>query len=224
MMRVMRAAADAEPRPDLRGLIVDYGGVLTSSLEDTMSRWARADGIDYAEFTALMRRWLAADSTGNPVHELETGRLPVEEFERLVAAALRRPDGPEIVPAGLVQRMMRGFQPVQAMVGLVAAAKASGIRTALLSNSWGLDYPREGWAELFDAVVISGEVNMRKPEPAIFRHTAALLQLDPGQCVFVDDLAPNVRGAAAAGMVGVQHTDPDTTRQELESLFGRAFR
>ena len=94
------------------------------------------------------------------------------------------------------------------------------MKTALLSNSWGLDYPREQWAGAFDTVVISGEVGMRKPEPAIYLHTAKLLGLPPEQCVFVDDLAPNVRGAVAVGMVGVRHVSPAESIRELEALFG----
>ncbi|MDP9239470.1 MAG: HAD family phosphatase [Actinomycetota bacterium] len=207
----------------LRGLIVDYGGVLTTALDDTMTAWMSADGVDPVQFAALMRRWLAPEAHVNPVHELETGRLPVPEFERLLAAELRRPDGAELEATGMVARMLAGFRPAAPMTRVVAQAKAAGIRTALLSNSWGLDYPREGWPTLFDVVVISGEVGMRKPEERIYRHTAELIGLNAEECVFVDDLAHNVRGAVAAGMVGVHHTDARTTTGELEALFGRQF-
>ena len=207
---------------ELRGLLVDYGGVLTTSLEDTMTAWAQADGVDRAEFAAVLRRWL--DRPGdNPVHDLETGRLSEADFEQRLAAELRRRDGAPVPAAGLVQRMLGGFRPVASMIAVVSAARASGIRTALVSNSWGLNYPREGWDQLFDAVVISGEVGMRKPDPDIYTHTADLLGLRPQQCVFVDDLTPNVRGAAAVGMVGVHHTDLETTVAELEALFGLTF-
>jgi len=205
-------------------LIVDYGGVLTSALDDTIAGWMSADGVDPVQFTALMRRWLAPDAPVNPVHDLEAGRLPVLEFERLLTTELRRADGSELAADGLVARMLGGFRPAAEMTGVVARARASGIRTALLSNSWGLDYPREGWATLFDAVVISGEIGMRKPDGPIYRHAAALLDLPPEQCVFVDDLEHNVRGAVAAGMVGIHHTDVATTIGELEALFDRQLR
>jgi epoxide hydrolase-like predicted phosphatase len=117
--------------------------------------------------------------------------------------------------------MMSGLVPNSSpMVAVVLAARARGIRTALLSNSWGLDYDRTGWAELFDAVVISGEVGLRKPEPAIYRLAAERLGVAPEGCVFVDDLAPNVRGAAAVGMVGVHYVDHVRAVGELEELFG----
>jgi putative hydrolase of the HAD superfamily len=207
-----------------RGLIVDYGGVLTNPLQETVAAWMSADGIDPAEFTALMHRWLAPDAPANPVHDLETGRLAVADFERLLAAELRRPGGPPLAAPGLVARMLGGFRTSESMIALVAKARAGAIRTALLSNSWGLDYPRQGWEALFDAVVISGEVGMRKPEVRIYQHTAALLHLAVEECVFVDDLAHNVRGAVTAGMIGVHYTGLDGAIVELEGLFGRPLR
>jgi HAD superfamily hydrolase (TIGR01509 family) len=124
----------------------------------------------------------------------------------------------------MVERMFARFEHAHDMRGLVHRAHAGGLRTALLSNSWGNSYPREGWAEMFDAVVISGEVGMRKPEERIYRHTAELLDLQPAECVFVDDLPINVAAAAAVGMVGVHHTDYDRTAGELEILFDRSLR
>ncbi len=208
---------------ELRGLLVDYGGVLTTPLEATIAHWAQADGVDRAEFADLMRRWSGSPTNGSPVHDLETGRLSVEDFEQQLADVLRRSDGEAIPAAGLLQRMLGAFRPEPTMTAAVAAARAGGIRTALLSNSWGLNYPREGWDRLFDAVVISGEVGLRKPDPAIYLHTAELLGLAPAQCVFVDDLAPNIRGAAEVGMVVVHHTDVGTTLAELEILFELTF-
>jgi len=109
-------------------------------------------------------------------------------------------------------------------VGIAVAAGLAGtpmrIRTALLSNSWGNDYPRDGWEEMFDVVVISGEVGMRKPEPEIFEHTARLLDLPAGQCVFVDDMPHNVEAALRLGFVGVRHQSYAATAAQLEALFG----
>jgi epoxide hydrolase-like predicted phosphatase len=115
--------------------------------------------------------------------------------------------------------MFSGFQRAEDMVGVVRRIRAAGYKTALLSNSWGMDYPREGWPELFDVTVISGEVGMRKPEPEIYQLCADQLALPPERCVFVDDLSPNVRGAVAVGMVGVLHRTYDETVAELEALF-----
>jgi putative hydrolase of the HAD superfamily len=156
----------------------------------------------------------------NPVHALERGECTVAEFERLLAARLIRTDGKSVPADGLLSRMLSASEPLPAMYQLIRDLRARGVRTALLSNSWGPGgYPREDFPGLFDAVVISGEVGMRKPEPRIFHHAAQLLDSDPAECVFVDDLEANVRAAVGCGMTGVHHTDPAYTQQRLTELF-----
>lgn len=208
---------------ELKALIVDYGGVLTSPLLDTTDSWLDSDGIDPASFRDAMRDWLGlsygTDAADSPVHALERGEVEVPDFERQLAARLKTLDGRPVDADGLLTRMFSGFGHEPAMTQALRHARAAGLATALLSNSWGLDYPRETWAELFDVVVISGEVGMRKPEAEIFKLTAQRLGLPPSACVFVDDLAPNIRGAAAVGMVGVHHVTPQQTIEELETLF-----
>lgn len=209
--------------PVLKALIVDWGGVLTTSLGDTFERWAAEDGIDYPHYRTVMAELLgpvAAMEAGiNPIHALERGEMEVADFEIELAARLRRTDGSEVTAQGLVDRMFERFAHAPDMNGLVRRAKRAGIATCLLSNSWGNVYPREGWSEMFDQVVISGEVGMRKPEPEIYLHATGLLGKAPHECVFVDDLAVNVRAAVAVGMTGVLHSDYETTRSELEALF-----
>jgi epoxide hydrolase-like predicted phosphatase len=159
----------------------------------------------------------------SPVHRLERGELDVADFDARLAAALAERGSP-VAPQGLTRRMLGDLAALDdSMVGLVARARSAGLRTALLSNSWGNDYPEELTDGLFDVVVISGKVGMRKPEPRIFRHTAELLDLPEGACVMVDDLPHNVRAAAAAGMVGVLHRSYAETLGELETLFGRSL-
>jgi epoxide hydrolase-like predicted phosphatase len=233
----------------LRGLIVDWGGVLTPSLDAAMAAWAQADGVDFEHFRDVMRAWVgprpgdvpaaevpapppegpvalleaAADAGtagSSPVHRLERGELTPAEFEQQLADRLAE-RGSAVAPQGLLGRMLGGLAQLDAgMLGIVRRAHDAGVRTALLSNSWGDHYPDELFDGLFDAVVISGRVGMRKPDAEIFRHTAELLGLDPDACVMVDDLPQNVRGAVAAGMAAVQHTDVDSTRAELEALLG----
>jgi HAD superfamily hydrolase (TIGR01509 family) len=101
---------------------------------------------------------------------------------------------------------------------MVTVAQERGLRTALLSNADKLG--DDDIAELFDTVVLSGQVGFGKPDIRIYLLTAERLGLTPEQCVFVDDMVPNVRGAVRAGMVGVHHTDVDTTLSELNALFG----
>ena len=207
------------PTP-LRALVVDYGGVLTSSVADTVAQWAQADDIDPALFGEVLRAWRREHPGGHPVHELETGSLAAADFERVLAERLRTRSGGRVAAKGLLTRIFAGFGSEPAMVGVLRRARAAGLRTALLSNSWGNVYPREQWGELFDAAVISGEVGLRKPDADIYLLVAERLGVEPAACVFVDDLAANVRGAVAVGMVGVHHVDPVATIAELEVLFG----
>ena len=212
-------------RGELRGLIVDWGGVLTGALQDCMRTWCEADGIDYAAFRAAMRDWLRdVEPADNLVHGLERGEVAGAEFERALSARLTTRDGRPVEAAGLLDRMFAAFDHDHGMAGVVRRARQAGLRTALCSNSWGNEYPRESWAGLFDAVVISGEVGMRKPEPRMYQHTAHAIGLAPAQCAFVDDLVQNVRGAVATGMVGVLHVSTERTVAELEAVFGLALR
>jgi putative hydrolase of the HAD superfamily len=209
----------------LRGVITDWGGVLTSPIPDVVRSWLDADGIDRASYTAVVRPWLlgayAGADEGNPVHALERGECTPEEFEQLLASRIVRLDGGRVPAEGLLTRMFAAALPSDAMHDLLRQLRGAGLRTGLLSNSWGAgDYPRHLFPVLFDAVVISAEVGMRKPEERIFRHTAALIGLEPEECVFIDDIEANVTAAEAIGMTGVLHTKPGPTAARLADLLG----
>ncbi|MEV0793401.1 HAD family phosphatase [Kribbella sp. NPDC050459] len=212
-----------EVRAVPRGLLVDWGGVLTSGLEPALRRWAELDGFDFDSYLAAVMKWLPSETVTaelNPVHALERGQLAVPDFERKLASMLVRDDGTPVPAEGLIERMFAHFEHQPAMSALVRRANERGIRTALLSNSWGNTYPRDTWDGMFDDIVISGEVGLRKPEPEIFRLAAGRLGLEPAECVFVDDLQLNVDGALAVGMTAILHTEYDETRRALETLFG----
>jgi epoxide hydrolase-like predicted phosphatase len=208
----------------LRGLVVDWGGVLTGDMRTAVESWAEADGVPLDVYVGVMREWMgepyAAEARLNPIHALERGEMTVPDFEARLAEALTARSGTAFAAEGLLDRLFEHFEHAPDMSGLVRRARAAGLRTGLLSNSWGNDYPRDGWEEMFDVVVISGEVGMRKPEPRIFEHTLELLGLAPRECVFVDDLRSNVEAAVGLGMVGVLHRSYAGTLVELEALFG----
>jgi putative hydrolase of the HAD superfamily len=210
---------------ELRGIITDWGGVLTTPILTTVRAWIDADGIDWESYRAVMRAWVfqAYDAAGdpNPIHALERGECSAAEFEQLLADQLLRTDGAAVAADGLLRRMFAASLPVPAMYDTIRALRAAGFSTALLSNSWGCDeYPRGDFPGLFDTVVLSGEVGMRKPEQEIFLHAAQTLGLEPAECVFVDDMEANVAAARACGMTGVLHSETATTAQALQDLFG----
>jgi putative hydrolase of the HAD superfamily len=224
------AAPDGATRPALRGVIIDWGGVLTNPITETVGAWLAADGIDRDRYAEVMRPWIiqayvppaaGTGSRGNPIHALERGECLPEEFERLLATQLVRVDGGPVPAEGLLHRMWAATTPVPAMYELLRTLRRAGIRTCLLSNSWGSSaYPRHEFPELFDAVVISAEVGMRKPEERIFLHAAGLLGLPPAQCVFIDDIEANVAAAVTSGMTGVHHSEPGLTAARLSDLLG----
>lgn len=200
-------------------LVIDWGGVLTTPLSAALDPWLRGENLDPTEFRALMREWLDSDAGPNAAHDLEAGRISGDEFGRALADRIRRRDGSALEPVGLIDRMFAGFEGVPVMSAAVLRLRAGGVRTALLSNSWGNTYPQDELDELFDVVVISGEVGMRKPDRDIYELAVERLGVAPNRCVFVDDLRPNVAAAVALGMIGVHHTDAEDTIAELEAVF-----
>ncbi|WP_239115241.1 HAD family hydrolase [Planotetraspora kaengkrachanensis] len=213
----------------LKGVLIDWGGVLTTSLGDSIVQWLEADRIDSTHYRGVMsdlvmHAYAAGGEGENPIHALERGEVSAAEFERALAAQLLTVDGVPPEAAGLLTRMFAGFRPVEEMNELLRRARAAGLATCLLSNSWANDYPRDGWDELFDAIVISGEVGMRKPEPRIFHHALGLISLEPQQCVFIDDIEANIDAARTLGIVGIHHREAGTTISEMEQLFSLPFR
>jgi putative hydrolase of the HAD superfamily len=210
---------------EFRGVITDWGGVLTSPIVTTVRAWIEADEIDWDSYRTVMRRWVSQaydiDGGTNPIHALERGECATDEFERILAARLFRMDGGAVAAEGLLQRMFRASERVPAMDAAIRAVRVAGLRTGLLSNSWGAgDYPLEEFPGLFDAVVISGDVGMRKPEEAIFLHAADALGLAPAECVFIDDMEANVAAATDCGMTALLHTEAAVTVAALEDLLG----
>lgn len=223
---VLNAPADPPTAPGeqraYRGVITDWGGVMTNPIPETVRAWLDAEDIDYTAYATVMRPWVLAaydpGADGNPIHALERGECMPEEFERLLASRLTRRDGREVPAEGLLARMFAGSVPSGPMHQAIRAVRGSGLLTGVLSNSWGSGFYPRYLSDMFDAVVISAEVGMRKPEERIFLHAAELLGLAPEECVFIDDIEANVVAAEAVGMTGVLHADPTVTVARLGEL------
>jgi len=197
-------------------VVFDFGGVLTNPLHEVLADWMARDAIDPDSFTRVLKQWYSRRvAPGTPIHRLETGQLPVAEFNVLLAAELTTVDGSVVAPDGLLDRVFAGMGIDDGMVALVRELRALGLRVALLSNSWGNFYPRTLLDSLLDPVVISEEVGLRKPEAAIYELTLARLGLPAERVVFLDDSQPNVDGAIAVGMRALLHRDAASTRAAL---------
>jgi putative hydrolase of the HAD superfamily len=217
---VSRAAGSVEAGGgSVEAVVLDYGGVLTTPVGDSAAAWLERDRIDPASFSRVLKAWLSRGAPdGTPIHRLETGAITVAEFDRLLAAELVGLGGVPVPTEGLLTGLFAELRTDEAMFGLVEELRALGVRTALLSNSWGNTYPRDRLDAAFDPVLVSGELGLRKPDPAIFAHLLDLLDLPAERVVFVDDAEPNTEGAARLGLRTILHTDHDTTRAALARL------
>ena len=193
-------------------LLVDFGGVLTTSIWPAFAQFCEAEGLAPETVREAFRGDAQALSL---LRRLETGELDEAAFEPQFGALLGVAEA-----EGLITRMFAGLRPDEAMVGVVRSARAAGIRTGLISNSWGLGIYDRAPVDLFDATVISGDVGLHKPQPEIYLLACERLQVEPAGCVFVDDLRENVAGAEAVGMTGVLHRDSAGTVARLQELFG----
>jgi epoxide hydrolase-like predicted phosphatase len=193
-------------------LLVDFGGVLTTSVWVAFGEFCEGAGLEQDTVLKLFREEPEALAL---LRGLETGELEEAEFEPRFAELLGVADD-----EGLIERLFAGLGPDEAMIEAVRKARAGGVATGLISNSWGLGIYQRAPVDLFDAAVISGEVGLHKPQPEIYELACERLEVRPADSVFVDDLRENVAGAEAVGMTGVLHRRTAETVDRLEELLG----
>ncbi len=197
---------------EYRGLLVDYGGVLTTNLFESFGAFCRNEGL---EPDVVVRQFAGNREARGLLVELECGRMPEEQFERQLAGLLK------VEPTDLIDRMFAGSHPDRAMREAVAAARRAGVRTGLISNSWvDRHYDTEMLDELFDGAVISAREGIRKPAPRMYELGAERIGLAPAECVYVDDLSFNLTPAAELGMATIHHVSAEQTIPELDRLLG----
>ena len=211
------------------GVILDWGGVMTNPIRDMVAVWLDDEDVDHAHYAAVMRPWVtgAYDQNGdtNPIHALERGECTVEEFELLLAGALPAVTACQVVGRGPADPDVRRFEHGRPMQTAVQAMpREAGLRTGLLSNSWGRRLP---------AAPVSRHVR-RRGDLRRGRHAQAggadlparrpdCSACDPAECVFVDDIEANTQAAEAIGMTAILHHDPVTTLAQLGELLGLAL-
>jgi putative hydrolase of the HAD superfamily len=207
--------------PERSALLVDFGGVLTTSVTRSFRAFCREMGLPSELAKEAFLEAYAGHEGDGPVHRMETGEITVEEFSVGLAQVLTERSGVDVSAEGLVEKLFSRMELDEAMFAAVAGARSAGVKTALLSNSWGSDnYPRERFGDTFDVLVISGEVGIRKPDPQIFHLAARRLGVAPHDCVFIDDLDRNIEVAADLGIAGILHRNSDETIAEMADLLG----
>jgi putative hydrolase of the HAD superfamily len=202
-----------------RALISDFGGVLTSPLQEGFLAYQEESGISLEHFGRAMAR--ATEEHGeSPLFTLERGEISEKEFFARIEPHLQ--DGFDVMRFRAVH-----FERMQAnppMIEFVRELRGRGRRTALLTNNvrewaplWRAKLPEID--ELFDVVVDSAFVGMRKPDPAIYELTLERLGAAAEECVFVDDLEPNCETARELGMRVVRFQHAEQAIPELRSAF-----
>jgi putative hydrolase of the HAD superfamily len=208
-----------DPMTHYQGLLLDFGGVVTTDFFASLGAYCQRLGLPHDSF----RNLVTTDPTGRELyHQVERGELSQPDFEQKIAQLLG------VQPTGLIQGLLAGLRPEPLMADAITRARRAGIRVGVITNSWGTapydPYAAHQLHQGFDAVVISSQVGLRKPEPAIYRLAAEELAVPLERIVFVDDIAANLQPARDLGMAVIHHVDPGSTVRELDRLLGLSAR
>jgi putative hydrolase of the HAD superfamily len=211
----------------IEAVVSDFGGVLTTPLFQAFAGVQEAHGIPLEALGKAMFR--ATEERGeNPLFPLERGELTEAEFLGVLGGALALELGREVSLDGFAERYFAALDPNEAMIAHLRELKEQrGLRLALLTNNvrewearWRAMIPEID--ELFEVIVDSAFVGMRKPDPAIYHLTLERLGLPAAACVFVDDIDVNVAAARQVGMAAVHFVDTGQAIRDLEAALGAA--
>ncbi len=206
----------------MKAIISDFGGVLTTPLGNAFAAWSRESGVPLEALGTAMAT--AAERHGeHPLFVLEKGQITQREFLERLESEL--PDGHTM--DGMLDTYFGHLERNHEMIEYMRELRDRGLRTGLLTNNVREWEPR--WRpmlpeidEIFEVVVDSAFVGMRKPEPEIYLLTTEQLGVQPQECVFVDDIGINCDAARDLGMAAVVFETTQQAREEIEAaLEGR---
>jgi putative hydrolase of the HAD superfamily len=205
-------------------VISDFGGVLTTPLIQSFAAVQDQTGVPFEELVKGMARIQEEDGC-HPLFELETGRLTEAEFLRKLGAALEPALGHKPELHRFREIYFEALHPNEPMIELMREAKSGGYRMGLLTNNvreweplWRTMLPVD---EIFEVVVDSGFVGMRKPDREIYDLTLERLGgPSPGDCLFIDDTDVNCDAARELGMSAVHYRDNGQAIAEIRATLG----
>jgi putative hydrolase of the HAD superfamily len=209
----------------LEVVVSDFGGVLTTPLLHTFAALQEEDGIDSGAMGGALRRIAERDGR-HPLYELECGRMTEHDFLAGLGAQLREDLGRDVEMHSFAERYFGHLEPNDAMIAFLRELRGRGYRLAMLTNNvreweprWRAMLPVD---ELFELVVDSAFVGLRKPDPAIYRLTCDRLGVAPEHCLFVDDIEVNCAAAAELGMAAVLFRSSEQAIAEMREALGES--
>jgi len=168
---------------------------------------------------------LAQEDGVNPLFELEKGRMTEAEFLRKVGEAVSEALGREVTLHGFTETYFAHLHPNEQLIAHLRAVRERGYRMAILTNNvrewerlWRAKLPVD---EIFELVVDSAFVGMRKPEPEIYELTLERLGLGAPECVFIDDIDVNCDTARVLGMTAIHFRSTEQAIAELDAALAR---
>jgi len=218
--------SDDLPRPgEIQAIVSDFIGVLTTPIAGVFTQFQEEIGVPPEALRDALQR--SAQRTGdNPLFELECGRISEGEFLTALEDELEAEFGRRVSLRAFTDHYWDSLSHNEEFIAFLRSARRVGYRLALLTNNvqeWEPRWrPRWPIDELFETVVDSGFVGMRKPDPEIFELTLARLELPPQACVFVDDLEHNVVAARDLGLHAVHFRDTGQALADVRRILGAA--
>jgi putative hydrolase of the HAD superfamily len=219
-----RRADPSAERPAIRAVISDFGGVLTNRLVEAFLAFQDESGISMDQLGRGMQR-IAERNGEYPLYRLERGEMSEADFLDDLSGALQEELGHRPKLHEFSEIWLKGLKPNQPMIDLMRELGRRGFRLAILTNNvrewearWRAKLPID---EIFELVVDSAWVGMRKPEPEIYNLTLERLgALDPEQCLFVDDNELNVEAARKLGIKSVHFQSTEQAIAEIREALG----
>jgi putative hydrolase of the HAD superfamily len=209
----------------IEAVIWDFGGVLTTSPFEAFARFEAARGLP----ADIIRRTNAANHWENAWAKLERAEIDIDAFDQLFAAESLLL-GAQVRGADVLPLLSGDLRPemVEALRRVKAGFKTGCITNNLPANAMGSGggrtlYDAEVMA-LFDHIIESAKIGLRKPDPRIYRMMAEALDVDPKRCVYLDDLGVNLKPARQMGMTTIKVVDPAQAIAELEAATGLSLR
>lgn len=205
--------SEVVPTGPITTVLFDFAGVLTSS------PWGAMAAAGQGNLELLIGSY--EQDTDHPWHQVERGEMAIADW--VVEVTRMGEEVGVVIDFAPLQALLSGMTINEQIVERVRTLRAVGYRVGLITNNvregsatWRALVPVE---ELFEVIVDSSEVGMRKPNPAIYHHALELLGgVAPAQAVFLDDSPGNVEGARRAGLAGILVDDPDAALLELDAL------